>query len=205
MREGGVLIHPTATLHGYGCRFDISEPVERIRRYKGRDSAKPMIVLIPSASWLDRLCCEIPGEARILADRFWPGGLTLILQASLEFRERCCWPSGTVALRQCAHPFTAAMLEELDIPLVSTSLGHSGEPVPLDSHEFTRKLHVHSAIKNISPPELSVIDAELEGTQRPGSTLVDLSSAGTVRILRDGAVSRDTIERAIGCELEQNT
>jgi L-threonylcarbamoyladenylate synthase len=202
--EGGVMIHPTATIHGYGCRFDREEPVERIRCYKGRDSGKPMIVLIPSVCWLDRLCDDIPEQARTLADKFWPGGLTLILQASREFRGMCCWPSGTVALRHCAHPFTSAVLDELEMPLVSTSLGHSGEPVPQDSIEFTRNLYVHSNISKIRPPELAVIDTELEGVYRKPSTLVDLSVPGTVRMLRAGAVARGAIEQAIGCELEKD-
>ncbi len=204
VRDGGVLIHPTATVHGYGCRFDMSEPVERIRRYKGRDSGKPMIVLVPSASWLDRLCRRIPDEARILAGKFWPAGLTLVLQASRQFREQCCWPGATVALRQSAHPFTAALLDKLAIPLVSTSLGRSGEPVPIDSLEFTRSLYLHSAQKRIEPPELAVLDRKLAGANHLPSTLVDASVAGRARLLRAGAVPAEKIELAIGYKIEHS-
>ncbi len=204
VREGGVLIHPTATVHGYGCRYDMREPVERIRDYKGRDSAKPMIVLVPSASWLDKLCSDIPEEARTLASQFWPGELTLILPASSEFVQRCCWQSATVALRQCAHPFTAAMLNQLAIPLVSTSLGRSGEPVPLDSLEFTRSLYLHSDIKKILPPELAVIDRNLESASRLPSSLVDVSVSGKAKLLRPGALPVGMIEQAIGYKIERS-
>ena len=195
VRSGGVLIHPTATVHGYGCRYDLAGPVERIRKLKGRDGEKPMIVLVGSVQWLDRICENVPDEARKLAAAFWPGPLTLVLAASEPFRASCAWTAGTVALRHCAHPFTAALTNELDSPLVSTSLGYSGSELPADSLAFIQDLYAGS---DPAPPELAVIDTELDKPGRAASTIVDMSTPGSFRILRGGPVGQGELERAGG-------
>lgn len=200
--EGGVLIHPTSTIHGYGCRYDMPDPVERIRRLKGRDSGKPMILLAPSASWLDRLCTGVTDEARILADKYWPGGLTLILQASDEFRKQCAWSADTVAIRQCAHPFVMAVMDIYRMPLVSTSLGYSGEPLPDDSLEFTKALY---ASGGSDLPELAVIDRTLDSGPATASTIVAFERSGLCRLVRDGTIEPERIVRETGVRFQQDS
>ena len=80
IRSGGLVGIPTETVYGLGANGLDSEAVERIFLAKGRPQDNPLILHIPDASWLERYCQDIPKDAWRLAERFWPGPLTMILR-----------------------------------------------------------------------------------------------------------------------------
>ena len=203
VQRGGVLIHPTETIHGYGCRYDSSEAIGLIRRLKGRDEKKPMILLLPGRAWVEKICRDVPQTAYRLMDSFWPGALTIVLKSAESFRRECPWQSETVAVRQEAHPFTASLLELTDLPLVSTSLGRSGEPVPRDTLRFLRRLE-EQFFKGEGPLlELAVVDLELEQKSCPPSTIIKAEEDGVLYLLREGALKAVEITQKTGIKVLQ--
>ncbi len=196
LREGGVVVHPTETVHGYGARFDLAEAVERIRALKGRETGKPMLLLVPGPEWVDRLARGVSPLARRLMESFWPGPLTLVFEAGDEAHLLCPWAGESIALRQGAHPFTSRMLERLGLPLVSTSLNRAGEPPAEDPAAYLAALS--RALGEDSPllPELAVLDQRSGGPGRLPSTVVRVSGAREIQILREGALGTGQIAAA---------
>ncbi|MBQ5443323.1 MAG: L-threonylcarbamoyladenylate synthase, partial [Oscillospiraceae bacterium] len=80
LRRGGLLAIPTETVYGLGADGLNEEAVRHIFEAKGRPQDNPLILHIPDASWLERYCMDVPNEAYRLAERFWPGPLTMILK-----------------------------------------------------------------------------------------------------------------------------
>ncbi|MCE5271592.1 L-threonylcarbamoyladenylate synthase [bacterium] len=207
LEQGAVVVHPTETVHGFGCRWDSRAAHERIVRLKGREPGKAMLFLVPDTGWVERLAQGISPEAAALMQAFWPGPLTLVFNASGAAHERCPWLGETVALRRSPHPFTAKVVERLALPMVSTSLNRSGQPVPEDPVRFLTE--VLPAELGDEPPkprvELAVIESRAPGsgagTGLPSSLVRPLS--GGFELLRSGAVSAEEISRRTGLELRQ--
>jgi len=200
LQDGAVIVHPTETIHGYGCRYDRADSIERIRRLKGRPDTRPLILLVPDQSWIDTLCRDVTLRARALAEKFWPGALTLVFRAGLPIRNHPAWNCDTIALRQSSHPFTALVVREADLPVVSTSLGISGGEVPGDPAAFVEELLAAGAVDPGDLPALAVIDDLLNNAFRP-STVLSVAEPERVVLLREGAIPAAEIERASGIEL----
>ena len=201
LESSAVVVHPTETIHGLGCRYDSRSGIERISRLKGRESHKPMIFLVPGTSWLETLCGDIPQLAAKLIEIFWPGPLTLVLKTAESARKKIPWAGDTVAVRQCAHPFTAQVLAELDLPIASTSINRSGQPV---EGEPVRSLELLAAGWKDEPqlrPDLAVID-KIKSTEEKNlpSTILAVEPKGVVRIIRQGACPLSEIISKSGIE-----
>lgn len=183
VRRGGVLVHPTSTLYGFGGDATDPDVVARVRRLKGgRDT--PFLVLVPDAQTAWSLAATVPEAARRLASRFWPGPVTLVLPASDRVPRPLVGPGGTVAVRVDAHPFAQALAAAAGVPLLSTSANRSGGPAPCAPDEVARDL--------VLACDLFVEDpGTLEG--RPSSVV--RVRDGRVEVLREGAISRRDIER----------
>ena len=79
LRRGGLVGIPTETVYGLGANALDGEAVRHIFEAKGRPQDNPLIIHVPDASWLERYCHDVPPQAYLLAERFWPGPLTMIL------------------------------------------------------------------------------------------------------------------------------
>ncbi len=182
VRRGGVLLHPTSTLYGFGGNALDGAVVARVRRLKGgRDS--PFLVLVPDAEAAWALASRVPPAARRLASRFWPGPLTLVLSASDRVPPHLVGPGGTVAVRVDAHPFTRALAAAAGVPLLSSSANRSAEPPPSTPDEVSRDL--------VLACDLFIEDHRaLQG--RPSSVVRVRDDR--VEVLREGAVARKDIE-----------
>jgi len=198
LKNHAVVVHPTETVHGYGCRYDSADAVERIRCIKESKQNKPMILLVPGKKWVDILCRNIPELAWRLIELFWPGPLTVVFQARAGTRKVCPWLGETVALRQNAHPFTSRVLTEFDLPIVSTSLNRSGQPSPGNLRRYMEDLaRKHNAEPRLRP-ELIVLDEKLtQGNAQP-STVVSIVNKKSVRLIREGALSAAQIAEKAG-------
>jgi L-threonylcarbamoyladenylate synthase len=132
------------------------------------------------------LCAEVPPAAQLLAERFWPGPLTLVLRRSPAFHSAAVGGSDNVALRVPDHFFLRELIRALGEPITGTSANRSGRPSCRTAREVRRQLG-------------SAIDLIIDGGSSragPESTVIDITE-GTARMLRPGAISRSEVERIV--------
>ena len=180
LRAGELVAFPTDTVYGIGCRAGDPDALARVFAAKRRDPDKAIPWLIAAEADVAGAGFQIDERGVRLAERFWPGGLTLVLAAMDE--------SATQAFRVPAHDVALALLAAAG-PLAVSSANRSGEPEALDADDV--------AIAFADADEPSAI---VDGGRVPGgvaSSVVDLSGPGA-HLLREGAVSRAEIEAVIG-------
>ena len=195
LRAGELVGIPTETV--YGLAADASQPaaVAKIFAAKGRPADHPVIVHIAGAAQLAAWAQNIPDEAYLLAEAFWPGPLTLILERQPHVSPAVTGGQDTVGLRAPAHPLTHALLSEFGGGLAAPSANQFGHVSP------TTAEHVRG---EFSPEVLQwVLDG---GPCAVGveSTIVSLVG-DTPKLLRPGGVSRAAIEAVLGHPLEHHT
>ena len=180
LRAGGLVAFPTDTVYGIGCRTRDPQALARIFAVKRRDPDKAVPWLIAASGDVHAAGYHADERATRLAERFWPGALTLVLPADDG--------AGTQAFRVPAHEVALALLVAAG-PLAVSSANRSGEPEALEADDV--------AIAFADADEPSAI---LDGGRVPGgvaSSVLDLSGP-RARLLREGAVSRGEIEAVIG-------
>ena len=128
LRGGGLVALPTETVYGLGANGLDPEAVGRIFAAKGRPQDNPLILHVPSADWLDRYCLDIPPLARRLAERFWPGPLTLILRRRPVVPDATTGGLDTVGVRCPDHPVTRDIIRRAGVPVAAPSANTSGRP-----------------------------------------------------------------------------
>ncbi len=194
LRAGGLVAFPTETVYGLGADAENREAVERIFAVKGRPITHPLIVHLGSASDLPMWAAEVPLAAKVLAERFWPGPLTLVLRRSHRVPLTVTGGLETVALRVPAHPMALALLHAFGGALAAPSANRFGSVSP------TVAAHVREDLG-------SNVDLILDGglcSVGIESTIVDATNA-ELRILRPGGVARADLEHALGTTLEAGT
>jgi L-threonylcarbamoyladenylate synthase len=183
LKEGGVIAFPTDTVYGLGASSAIDSAVKRVYRIKGRPSNQALPLLLADLSQLEEVAISIPASARLLAERFWPGALTLVLLKSDYVPDIVSGGGKTIAVRIPAHPIPTALARGLGKPIVGTSANLSGQPSALTAEEAREQLG-------------SMVDYIIKG-ECPGgreSTVVDLSGESPV-ILREGALSIEILRQ----------
>ena len=186
LRQGGVVAFPTETVYGLGADASNPDAVQRIFAIKGRPTSHPLIVHIGDADRMEEWAREIPSAAKWLADRFWPGPLTLILKrgkAPLEVTGG----QDSVGLRMPDHPVALALLRGLGGGIAAPSANRFGRVSP------TRADHVRNEFGES-------VDLILEGgdcTVGLESTILSLLDEQP-RLLRPGAIAIAELEAAIG-------
>jgi L-threonylcarbamoyladenylate synthase len=172
---GELLIYPTDTLYALGGRALDGRVASRVRVAKGRADAKPLPLVVADLVQVGRLVAAFPEAAQALAERFWPGPLTLVLECAACVPEAVTAGTGTVALRVPALRLARALCARAG-PLISTSANRSGVPAPLTCEE---------AVAQVGGSARLALDG---GRSRPvPSTIVELR-AGEARLIREGAV-----------------
>ena len=130
LRRGGLLGIPTETVYGLGADGLNPQAVAHIFEAKGRPQDNPLILHVPDESWLERYCRNIPAAAYTLAERFWPGPLTMILQRRENVPNATTGGLDTVGVRCPNHPVTLAVIRAADVPIAAPSGNTSGRPSP---------------------------------------------------------------------------
>ena len=128
LRRGGLLAIPTETVYGLGANGLDENAVLHIFEAKGRPQDNPLILHIPDASWLTRYCEDVPETAYRLAERFWPGPLTMILKKKPCVPLRTTGGLETVGMRCPDHAVTRAIIEKAGVPVAAPSANTSGRP-----------------------------------------------------------------------------
>ncbi len=187
LRRGGLVAFPTETVYGLGANALDADAAEKIYRAKGRPSDNPLIVHIADWDAIGKIAVDVPPEAKLLADAFWPGPLTMILKKSAVVPLATTGGLDTVAVRLPDHAVARALIRAGGGYIAAPSANTSGRPSP------TRAEHV---IRDMD----GVIDMVIDGGDvRIGieSTIVDLTE-GTPTILRPGYVSREMLDGVLG-------
>lgn len=128
LRCGGLLAIPTETVYGLGADGLNEDAVLHIFEAKGRPQDNPLILHVPSAEWLTRYCEDVPETAYRLAEKFWPGPLTMILKKKELVPLRTTGGLNTVGMRCPDHAVTRAIIERAGVPVAAPSANISGRP-----------------------------------------------------------------------------
>ena len=187
LREGGLVAIPTETVYGLGANGLDPNAVNRIFEAKGRPQDNPLILHVTGAQWLPRYCRDIPPIAYVLARKFWPGPLTMILKRSPVVPDETTAGLDTVAVRCPNHPVTLSIIREAGIPIAAPSANTSGRPSCTTAQDV-----------------LEDMDGKIEGIVDGGpctvgveSTILDLTCEPP-RLLRPGGLPLEDLERLIG-------
>ncbi len=191
LREGQLVAFPTETVYGLGARADLPSAVRRIFEAKGRPKTVPLILHFGHSEQAQRFAHPWPQAARELAERFWPGPLTLVVKRGEQVLDEVAASGPTVALRVPSHPVAQQLLDSCEFPVAAPSANLYGHPPPRSGQAVLDSLDARI------PLILDAGPVEPTGSFRPGpSTLVDVSREPAV-LLRDGAVGRRAIESVI--------
>ena len=187
LRRGGLVGFPTETVYGLGGNALDAEASKKIYAAKGRPSDNPLIVHISCMEELPPLVEEIPEAAYRLAERFWPGPLTMILKKSDRIPLSTSGGLDTVAIRMPSDPIANALIREAGVPVAAPSANTSGRPSP------TTAQHV---VEDLDGKIEMIIDG---GAVQVGveSTIIDLTEAVPV-LLRPGAVTLPMLRALLG-------
>jgi len=194
LRAGGVVAFPTETVYGLGADASSAAAVAKIYRLKGRPADHPVIVHLAPAHPLERWAREIPAAARRLAERFWPGPLTLILRRSASVLDAVTGGQDTVALRVPSHPVAQALLAAFDGGVAAPSANRFGRV------SATTAAHVREEFG-------AAVEVVLDGGACDvgiESTIVDVSAESPV-LLRPGGVGLGALEAVLGAPLARAT
>lgn len=177
-QSGGIVIFPTDTAYGIGCRMDDEKTVERLYEIRKRPKEKAILILVDSVEMAEKYLKKIPEDVLQLMNRYWPGGLTIVLPCKTEHVPSIVRAGGnTLAVRLPAHPQLVEIIRHVGVPIVAPSANFAGEATPVRLEEVSKELQ-------------SLVDFVLPGecTLKQSSTLIDCSIQPW-RILREGAVN----------------
>ena len=187
LRRGGLLGIPTETVYGLGADALNEDAVSRIFLAKGRPQDNPLIIHVPDASWLERYCRDVPPAAYRLAERFWPGPLTMILPRRDIVPLQTTGGLETVGVRCPNHPVTLAIIEAAGVPIAAPSGNTSGRP------SSTTAAHM-----------IEDMDGRIDGIVDGGpctvgveSTIIDLTVTPP-RLLRPGGLPLESLRQVLG-------
>lgn len=188
LREGGRVIFPTETVYGLGAdAFDVGA-VRGVFDAKGRPADNPLIVHVAGVGQIERVARAVPPVAQRLAQRFWPGPLTLVLPRRRELPEVVTAGLDTVGVRVPRLPLAQRFLEGCETPVAAPSANRSGRPSPTTWQAARDDLGGRVECILQGPPT----EAGLE------STVVDATEPSALRVLRAGATTLEALREAVG-------
>ena len=187
LKSGGLVAFPTETVYGLGANALDEQAAFKIYAAKGRPSDNPLIVHIAKTEDLYRIVEEVPEEAKKLAEKFWPGPLTMIFQKKEIVPYGTTGGLDTVAVRMPNHPVALKMIEAGGGYIAAPSANTSGRPSPTTAQHVADDLD--GKIEMILDGGSVGIGVE--------STIVDLST-GVPTILRPGYINKAMLEKVIG-------
>lgn len=177
IKHGEVGIFPTDTAFGIGCRMDKPDSVSRIFDLRNRPREKAMLILVASIE-MAREYVDIPNDTKEkLLEKFWPGGLTVILKCNTNKVPEVVRAAGdTLAVRLPDHKQLVELIKKVGFPLIAPSANYAGDTTPVRLSEVDSTL-------------LSKVDFVINGvcTMEGVSTIVDVTD-GQYKILRQGVV-----------------
>lgn len=187
LRSGGVVAIPTDTLYGLAAHALNDAAVERVFQLKRRPKGMALPLLLAEPQEVSRYAVDVPEVAWALAERFWPGALTLVLKKAEMVSDLVSGGMGTVALRVPDQWVPRYIVRDLGAAITGTSANRSGRP----------SLMTAQAVREEFGDELDMVIDTGEATGGVASTVLDLTGERP-RILRQGSVSLSQIEELCG-------
>ncbi|GAB3769098.1 L-threonylcarbamoyladenylate synthase [Microlunatus parietis] len=187
LRSGGLVAIPTETVYGLGADAENPAAVARVFAVKGRPASHPLILHLAGVEQLPEWVADVPPTARRLAERFWPGPLTLVLRRSGRVGLAVTGGLDTVAVRVPDHPVARALLSAFGGGVVAPSANRFGSVSPTTAEHVRAELGAEvDLILDGGPCQVGV-----------ESTIVDLT-AEVPSVLRPGGATVEDLEAAIG-------
>lgn len=183
LSNGGIIAFPTDTAYGLGCDPFNEGAVNRIFAVKGRADTKPILLLVDSIPMAESV--SLPTDTFYgVANRFWPGPLTIILRAAVSLPENVTAGTKTIGIRWPIAAFATTIVTRLGKPITGTSANRSGAPSTVTADEVRGQIG-------------ESVDVLVDGgvlPSRGGSTLLDLTVDPPV-VLREGPVTFDALSQ----------
>ena len=190
IRGGGLVAVPTETVYGLAADAQNEAAVRKIFAVKNRPEERRINLLVPGMDAVREVCADIPESAYTLAERFWPGPLTMILLKNERVPDIVTDGGATVGVRCPAHPITLELLNTLQLPLAAPSANITGMKSPVTADEV--KAYFDGKIEAIIDGGKCSVGVE--------STILDLTVCPP-KILRAGGLLRKDIEHVLGIEV----
>lgn len=186
IRRGRVIAVPTDTFYGLAADPLNLAAVAEIYRVKGRVEQKALPILVSSVEQAEEMAAELPASFYILTERFWPGALTLVVDASRRLPLKVTGNTGRIALRLPAARIPCALIAAAQTPITGTSANLSGFPACSSAAQVAKQMG----------DNLPLIVEGGESKATLASTVVDLRGDGW-HILREGVISEEEIRAAL--------
>ncbi len=178
LQKGGIVIYPTDTAFGIGCRLDSEKSVERLFYMRKRPTDKATPVLVNSVEMAQKyFLSPLPDNVRRLMKDYWPGALTIIYKCRTELIPSLVRGGGeTVGLRMPNHEVLSELIKQLNIPILGPSANFHGKPTPF-------------AYNELDPELVKLVDYVIEGKcyLKQASTVIDCTRE-PYKIIRQGAI-----------------
>lgn len=176
LKDGGIIIYPTDTAFGIGCRIDDSQALEKLFRLRQRPLNKPMPVLFDSIDLVKEYVTDIPPQAEMLMEKYWPGALTIILPANRDKLAKLVVGETGIGCRIPDHEVPLTLIKKLGVPIIGTSANFAGEPTPY-------------TVEDLNPKLIELVDFVVKGKTyvQETSTVIDCTQKD-IKILRQGAI-----------------
>ena len=179
LNDGGIVAYPTETFYGLGVKFDKENSLKKLFELKKRQEEKPMPLIIGSRASLSMIAASVNEIAESLMDKFWPGPLTLILEAKKSLSPYLTADTGRIAVRIPGESAALYLVREAGFPITATSANPSGMPPAEDADTVIRYFG-------------EKIDMVIDGGRTAGglpSTIADVTEK-KIKIVREGAIPR---------------
>ena len=187
LRSSGVVAFPTDTVYGIGVLGSDAGAIRRLYAIKGRPPEKAIALLVSDAGWISEVTGLQDQDLLAFAQRFWPGGLTVVIRWRRESAAARAQPFDTVGVRVPDHRVALQLIAQAGEPLATTSANLSGLPSALTAQQVWEQLGDR-------------VDLIIDGGRCPGgqdSTVLDMTTRPP-SILRQGELSREDIEAVVG-------
>lgn len=184
LKKDDIVIFPTETVFGIGCRLGSTKAIEKLYQIKAREKSKPTSIVVKDLSQAKEFAL-FNSSASLLAEKFWPGPLTLILRAKPSVPEQI-QKNGTVGLRVPSNATLLSILKKVNEPILAPSANFAGKSPTANLASVDRRL---------AEMVDYVVDENARG-EKP-STVIDMTKARPF-LLREGPIEMADIEQALG-------
>lgn len=194
LRAGEIVAFPTETVYGLGAAIFNPSAIEKIYQAKNRPSDNPLIAHVSDFCQVDRIAESLPDEFFLLAERFWPGPLTMLVAKTSAVPDVASAGLTSIGVRMPNHPLALRLIEEVGEPLVAPSANVSGRPSA-------------TCVSHVLEDFMGKIVAVIEGGNcQVGleSTVLDLNDPRHPQILRPGAITAKEIASVLGVSIEMD-
>ena len=184
LNDGGIVAFPTETFYGLGVKFNKEASLRKLYELKKRPEEKPMPLIIGSRESLSMIAVFVNEIAESLMDKFWPGPLTLLLEAKKSLSPYLTADTGRIAVRIPGESFALHLAKKAGFPITSTSANISGMPPAEDADTVIRYFG-------------KKIDMVIDGGKTAGrlpSTIADVTEK-KIKIVRKGAIARSVLDK----------